>query len=60
LLLSRLGLENILKRREAVPSKGEVVDGDNGGVAARMEAGAGGVGRSAAGDTRERRTRSLC
>jgi hypothetical protein len=47
------------KIQETVPSAGEVVDGDNDGVAARMEAGAG-VGRSAAGETREHQTRSLC
>jgi hypothetical protein len=44
------------KIQETVPSTGGVVDGDNDGVAARMEAGAG-VGRSAAGETREHRTR---
>jgi hypothetical protein len=43
------------KIQETVPSAGGVVDGDNDDVAARMEAGAG-VGRSAAGETREHRT----
>jgi hypothetical protein len=44
------------KIQETVPSAGGVVDGDNDDVVARMEAGAG-VGRSAAGETREHRTR---
>ena len=42
--------------KETVPFEGELVDG---GVAAVKEAGAG-TGRSAAGETSERRTRSLC